>query len=342
MIRVLMVMTDYTSVGHYRIGWPGKYMIDRVNGEVEVVLVSSVDFDPWDLGFIRGFDILHYNRLYGYVESTDELFDKIRQFGVRIVQDVDDHWEMPDEFEIKGIMKDNGDQYKELVQMGKVDAVTTTTDIFAREIGEINRNVFVIPNGIDMSHRMWQGEDIDSEYVRIGWLGSIMRHWDLMRMKDSIDRLYLDPELRGKFRFVQVGGESRDNDIFKGPEFVYHVGVPAWEFGKYYRELDICLGPMKENIYNRCKSEIKMVEAGMNGKPFVCQDFGIYSSHIENGVNGFLIGKDDDWYTPLRELILDRDRRIGMGKKLQEYCQQFSIDRVCAIRKEVYKQIMEL
>jgi len=188
---------------------------------------------------------------------------------------------------------------------------------------------------------MWDFQEFDSAVCRVGWLGSIQRYHDLARLKDSVKRLYADPELKGKFRFVQVGGEETDVDVFKGPDFEYYPGVDAHEYGRYYQKVDICLAPLKENMYNHCKSELKMVEAGLTKKAFIGQNYGIYPEHIINEVNGYCVYSDDEWYTRIKALILDKPLRKQLGEQLHiDMMAKFSQEAVAQQRIDFYKKIV--
>lgn len=341
-IKVLVVMGDSTSVGHFRSGWPGAFIRDNFNEEIEIRVLPIEDIVVWDMIVLSKFDIIHFNRHFGYNESVNELFPLIQSHGVKIIMDIDDHWEIPDEYPAKESMLDavGGDVEGTINAIRKVDYVTTTTEAFKKELLKINKNVVVLPNAIDMSHEMWQGKNKESEVVRVGWLGSGQRYHDLLRMKDSISKLYADEELKGKFVITQYGGDEKDNEIFKGEGFIHLPMLPPFLYGSYYKGVDICLAPLKDNIWNRCKSEIKMVEAGMNSKAFIGQDYGIYSEHIEHGKTGLLVKDDNDWYTYIKRLILNKDLRVTLGINLNNYVNpKFSMETVAKKRVEFYKSI---
>ena len=328
-------MTDSTSVGHFRAGWPGSYLRDHFSDQIDVFVHTIEQVDVWDVISLSKFDIIHYNRLFGMAESTDELHNLLRDAGVKMVMDIDDHWIFPEEFSIVSEVDLQLNIFK------NVDHITTTTDLFRDELLEFNENVTVLPNAIDLDHRMWKFKDDPSDVVRVAWLGSFKRHQDLFRMKDSIEKLYADPELGGKFVFVQVGGEQVDNEIFDGPGFEWIKSVLPFEYGKYYSGVDICLAPLKENVFSLCKSEIKMVEAGMNKKAFICQDYGIYQKHITHKKTGLLVKDDDDWYTYIKMLILDKDLRIALAQNLHDYVNpKFAMKTIAKQRIEFYKKIM--
>jgi hypothetical protein len=342
-IRVLIVMTDNTSVGHFRSGWPGAYLRDHFSDEIDVTVRSISNVVVWDVIALSKYDIIHYNRMFGLIESTDELHKLLRDSGIKMVMDIDDYWDIPDEFPAKEYMLETlGGSTDALVNIFKnVDCVTTTTELFRKEILEHNKNVVVLPNAIDLDHEMWKYDSNPSDVVRIGWLGSNQRHHDLLRMKDSIQRLYDDKELEGKFSFVQAGGEAVDNSIFDGPGFKWFGQEEAWAYGKYYAEVDVCLAPLKDNKFSKCKSEIKMVEAGMNKKVFIGQDLGIYSTHIKHGENGFLVKSDDEWYDYMKFVILTKGCHARISQSLHDYVNpKFSINEISKQRINFYKNLM--
>jgi len=341
-IKVLAVMSDRTSVGHFRSGWPGAYIRDNFNEEIEIKVLPIEDIMVWDMIELSQYDVIHFNRLFGYIESFEELFPLIRSHGVKMVMDIDDYWHIPDEFPAKKYMLEtlggSADVFEKVFK--NVDCITTTTELFRDVLLEHNSNVVVLPNAIDLSHRMWQFETEPSDVVRIAWLGSNQRHHDLLRLVNAIAKLYADPELKGKFRFVQAGGEGIDNSIFDGPDFKWLKQAAPFEYGVYYKEVDICLAPLKENKYNQCKSEIKMVEAGMNKKAFVGQSYGIYKEHITHGVNGFLVDDDEKWYSILKALILDKGTRERVSQNLHEYVNpKFALDTIARKRVQFYKSL---
>lgn len=341
-LKILIVMSDTTSVGHFRSGWPGAYIRDNFSEEIEIKVLPIENIMVWDMLALKEYDVIHFNRLFGYIESVDELFPMIQSHGVKLVMDIDDYWDIPDEFPAKKAMLESigGNMEGILNIIRKVDHVTTTTELFKKELLKLNENVTVLPNAIDMSHAMWQEEYKPNSVVRIAWLGSSQRYHDLLRLKDSIKKLYADPELKGKFTFTQYGGDEIDNEIFEGEGFLHLPQLPPFRYGSYYASVDISLAPLKENIYNQCKSEIKMVEAGMNSKVFVCQNYGIYSEHIQHGVNGFLIDDDNKWYDTLKALILHKGTRDRVSKNLHDYVEtKFSLDSVARKRIQFYKSL---
>jgi glycosyltransferase involved in cell wall biosynthesis len=83
-------------------------------------------------------------------------------------------------------------------------------------------------------------------------------------------------------------------------------------------ECDIFTAPLLNTNFSKCKSNIKLLEIGAGSKPAVFSDIRQYKEIIHNGDNGYLAGIEYDWYRYLKELILDEQKRIDIGKSLYE------------------------
>jgi glycosyltransferase involved in cell wall biosynthesis len=100
----------------------------------------------------------------------------------------------------------------------------------------------------------------------------------------------------------------------------------------------------KENMFNKCKSELKIIESGMKKKVLIAQDFGIYRELIEDGVTGILVNKDDDrkgWYKAIKSVINNEQLRTDLANNLHEFVKdRYNIGAVNLGRVEFYKSIM--
>jgi glycosyltransferase involved in cell wall biosynthesis len=79
-------------------------------------------------------------------------------------------------------------------------------------------------------------------------------------------------------------------------------------------EADILIVPLTQDIYNKCKSPIKFLEASSAGIPGVYQEIRQYQEVIDNGVNGFLAGSSQTWYKSIKALINDPKLRQAVGQ----------------------------
>ena len=324
---------------YHRMGWPAKHIHKNHSDEIFMVFTKGI-FDPWDIITLKKFDIIHFHKYFGRYESSKELWGKLQSYGVKIVMDLDDHWDWPEGMELTQYLKDENRYGNELENVKLADYVTVTTQHFAKIISEYNKNVVVLPNGLDTKHPMWSDDPTLSDIIRIGWLGSLQRYHDFEKLRKGIKMLYSDKELEGKFSFTLFGDMGKCIDIFDGPGFLNVDGVHASEYGYLYNNVDVCLAPLETSTFNSCRSELKYVEAGVKKKVFIGQDHTPYKEGIIHNVNGMLADKDEDWYVCLRQVILNKELRDKLRHNLHDSVKsKFDITNLSKKRVEFYKSI---
>jgi glycosyltransferase involved in cell wall biosynthesis len=71
----------------------------------------------------------------------------------------------------------------------RVNYVITTTDIFAKEISQLNKNVIVLPNAIDPSEKQFTPNlEKTDKLIRLGWLGGSSHLHDLKIIEEGVSR----------------------------------------------------------------------------------------------------------------------------------------------------------
>ena len=339
MTKVLIIINESNASEYFRCILPGFYLFDNHKKDIDITIRNKVDV--WDIHGLAYFDIIHFHRHFGWFESAAELFPMLQKAGVKLVMDMDDYWLFPDYYTYAEHLRYNNIYGKELDNIKLVDHVTVTTELFAEVVLKETSNVTVLPNAVDMNDTMWDFEHTDSEICRIGWLGSHQRNTDLKRLAPAIKKLYADEELQGKFQMVLCGGDEKDREIFDGPMFLSLPLLPVDEYGVYYNEIDICLAPLEHNDFNNCKSELKLIEAGMNKKAFVGECFGIYKNTITHMEDGLLVDDSDQWFLFLKDLILNKSLREQYGENLYNTVKdKFSIKTVAKQRIKFYNSLI--
>lgn len=74
-------------------------------------------------------------------------------------------------------------------------------------------------------------------------------------------------------------------------------------------------------------SGLKALEYGALGIPIVAADAAPYREVVKHGETGFLVTRDDQWVTYLRELVYDAELREAMGKAAKEHVRQYALSR---------------
>ena len=131
----------------------------------------------------------------------------------------------------------------------------------------------------------------------------------------------------------------------KGSNYKIFTAQPPDKYGVFYSNMDVALAFLEPNEFNDSKSEIKLAEAGRYGVPLVATDVGCYDEHIVNGLNGYLIPKENkskDWVRVLSNLAKNPKKVKEMGENLRQYCNtMFDINKLVGGRLHLYKTILE-
>lgn len=126
-------------------------------------------------------------------------------------------------------------------------------------------------------------------------------------------------------------------------------------YATHYQNVDVILCPLKENEFNKMKSELKFIEAGFTHTAVIAQNFGAYTigsvpmiefgGKINENGNCLLVDprkNHKDWVKYINKLSENPD----MLKKLQDNMYNhvkdiYSLENVCAKRVEFYKNIVK-
>lgn len=176
-------------------------------------------------------DVFFFNKVTGYN------LEALKDMGVKIVIDVDDYWQLPeDHFYYENWRKGKVTE-RILAGLSIADAVITTNDLLADKIRPFNKNVHVVPNALPYG----QGQ---------------------FKMSQS--------DWTGKVKFI--GGRSHERDI----ALIHGYGIPARlpveSYMKHYEGVNIALAPLVDNEFNSFKSNLKILEAGAAYAYCLCSD----------------------------------------------------------------------
>lgn len=205
-IKVLVVPSDRTGVSYFRstnphIALETKYPDDF---HVDIDYSPELDNDEW----MKQYDIIHYHRNLGDFDKMEELLNRIESLGIVSIMDIDDYWapgtHHPSYYTIKQYKMD--EKILKAIKIAK--NIVTTTPIFADEIKKYNKNVFVIPNAIDLTEKQYIPKPIKSDKLRIGWLGGSSHMSDLEILRGVVSKLK-SANLIDKVQFVLCGFDTR-------------------------------------------------------------------------------------------------------------------------------------
>ena len=106
------------------------------------------------------------------------------------------------------------------------------------------------------------------------------------------------------------------------------VRVPQAPVGEYFRFLvsaHITIAPLRDTHFNRYKSHVKYLEAGLLGLPFVASPT-VYEGYVRDGSTGFIAHADSQWTDRLTALIASVDLREQLGREAREHVEEWAIE----------------
>lgn len=127
---------------------------------------------------------------------------------------------------------------------------------------------------------------------------------------------------------------------------------PVTTYAKNYSRFDVSLAPIKDHMFNRMKSQLKVIEAGFYKKAIIASDVGPYTidlTHaLQNGEftdgNALLVDKSRprDWGKFMKKLIKNPTWVEDLGERLYETVNgTYDMNTVTKTRAELYKTLVK-
>ena len=274
-------------------------------------------------------------------EGIDHIYASHRDFtGAKLIVDLDDdpshiNEDHPD-YQALAVREDMR------IRMVKIaDHLVVATQEIADAVKHLNPRITVIPNAIDP--KIWEvkkRKKNKNRNIRIGWIASGSHIADMPIIKPVME-IILKKYPNVEFHFAGITwNEMKGNRVF------HHVGRGAegyLVFPEWYANLgiDIAIAPLKDTQFNRCKSNIKWLEASMLELPMVASDVTPYRS-IRHATTGFLASNTEQWVKYLSFLIENAQKRRQIGKNAKtEVLKNWTIDKQLPKYEELFQKITE-
>lgn len=306
-LRVLGMCGDPNGVSTYRIIRP----LEKVGGDV----ISNTSKDKLIFGFIgdtfKKYDVAIIKYILDKQLAAELLAAKCQAQAenpnFKLYVDIDD-----DVFNIpkssKVVQKFWTPEAKIIFKffIENVDGLIVSTENLAKKYKKYNPNVHVIPNKIIGSQ--WDRKAI-KDGIRIGWTFSMSHVEDIPVIREALQVIKKKyPDVILETTEGLIGGVTQP---IKGCAFTeFHKMLPATGW-------DIAIAPLKDNAFNKGKSNIKWLESTMSNMAFVCSDVDTYRD-VEHGVTGLKCKTTKQWVDALSRLIEDRELRNTLVRNARE------------------------
>lgn len=355
-MKILVIIPSYpniSGVDYHRLLQPHKRMAEMFKESVDMYQINEIDTAT--IEFLQGFDIVIANRFISRVNGND-VIRKLKDANVPYVLDIDDDYRLPNWHILQQAAKQENHAAKILQALHYAKAITTTHEYLSGTLKyEASQpNTFEIPNAINPSEDQYKFAKRKLDIVKFGWSGSITHFEDVLLMHDGLYSLYHQDKLKGKFQVV-YGGFSKDDDTSmaiagvlscKGKasesQFATYPSVSINEYAKFYDEIDVSLIPLRDNRFNRLKSNLKLIESGFKKKACIVSNVHPYEPMLKHGKNCLVVKHKNDWYKHMVKLIENPAMIEDLSEQLYLDVQVQHIDRIAEARYKAYKSILKL
>jgi len=292
---------DVGGCGHYRMRFP-YWCLQTIAKNIRIVESTKLIGDP------KFFQDVRMVRLQRQVNDAQcNYFLKFlkplsEQFGFWLIFEIDDciQYEAIPKYNMGRKAYENKQFFANVKNMLQAsDIITVTTERlrqFYVETYEIpEENFLVIPNYLP---RWWIGEAYDLDKRMNSFKENQKKpkivfpmsssHFDMGNNNDNID------DFTDMCEFIRGTYKDYDyNIIGHAPKLIEDLikdkkvkVIPGSDLLNYPRELvmrdfNAVIAPLRDNVFNRCKSAIKLHEGWSLGYPVIAQDLECYNKHTD-------------------------------------------------------------
>lgn len=191
-----------------------------------------------------------------------------------------------------------------------VDRFVVSTHPLAEAFKGVHPDIRVVENRLpvdwwaDLSAARRQ-----SEKPRVGWAGGVGHTGDL-ELVEAVVRDLADEVDWVFFGMCPEGLRPCVKEVHEG------VNIELYPEKLASMNLDLAIAPLEDNLFNRCKSNLRLLEYGACGFPVVCSDVEPYRAHelpVTRVKNRY-----KDWVDAIRMHLSDLDETARIGDELRE------------------------
>lgn len=301
--QVLCYPADATGCGHYRIRQPLEAL--REAGLVEGTF-SGTHLTPVELERFGAQTVVFQRQI---MDPQIEGMREVKALsGAFRVYELDDY--LPN-LPLKSAHRETmpRDVLKSLRQaVALTDRFVVSTAPLAEAFADLHSDIRVVPNCLPLP---WWGNLRSrrrrGSKPRVGWAGGSSHQGDLELIADVVR------ELAGEVEWVFFG---MCPEKLRPYVHEFHIGVPIELYPAKLAslDLDLALAPLEQNLFNDCKSNLRLLEYGACGFPVICSDVLCYrgdltATRVKN--------RFKDWVDAIRMHLSDLKATAAAGDTLR-------------------------
>lgn len=304
---------ESTVCAPIRVHMPNTFFMTDPN----VFVVSSPVGKPYRLYEQEQFDeriFINQRMCFPSFAVGLDFFNILRKKGILFVSEMDDHpilWE---------------DDYEKTawINFRSVHAIQTSTPYLADFLQQFNPHVKVFPNHL---RRLPPPRDFDKEFKAKRqttiFFGALNRDGDFMELVPILNRFAKQYGNKLAFKILARENlfealETKNKSYVGDPKTYDGQFIPYDQYEAAIRSSDIALLPLRDNEFNRAKSDLKFIESAANGAVALASPV-VYSSVIKDGETGFIYRNGREFISKLNTLIKNKNLRRKVAAEAYSY-----------------------
>jgi glycosyltransferase involved in cell wall biosynthesis len=205
-IKILFVNQDQAGVFYWRTYLPAIMLQQNHSDEFDVTIKQ--DFTQTTFEELAQYDIIHFHQsLHGENEQMKKFFDSL---GIVSIIDIDDNPCLPPTHPMYHLIKTQKRDVQILGGLKYADAISTTTDYFAKFLRTYNKNVGVFNNAATTEITpQFAYNRKESDKIRVGYIGGASHGKDFEQLKFMFQLFSDDEKLQSKITTSLHGFDLR-------------------------------------------------------------------------------------------------------------------------------------
>ncbi|MEA5582847.1 glycosyltransferase [Nodularia harveyana UHCC-0300] len=266
------------------------------------------------------------------LSAAEELVRKVRKNGACLIYSIDDNLL---DLKFHAILQNELPNEKLMViryLAREADGIIVSTHYLKQRLSVLNPNIFVVPNALDerlvesrISPQPETPNHQNSKKV-IGYMGTRSHDDDLMMILQALRTTLkkysgqLELQLIGSIADISIlkafnGLSVKVIDVAgndKYPDFMRWMSQNV--------QWDLAIAPLEDNLFTRCKSDIKFLDYSALAIPGIYSDVPSYQNTIRHLETGYLAENHPQaWIKAFDSLLNDHILRQKLAKQAQEY-----------------------
>ena len=147
--------------------------------------------------------------------------------------------------------------------------------------------------------------------------------------------------------------EDGDYPAIQKENYVRVWTRPVDSYARNYSKFDISLAPIKNHMFNRMKSQLKVIEAGFYKKALIASNIGPYTIDLKHALhqgkftdgNALLVNESNnhsDWAKHVKKLVDNPNLITDLGERLYETVKErYDLNLVTKTRADFYKSLIK-